>query len=152
MLRGVYKTLTLAAENGNGSMNGGAMRQCRGVLLGLSAAALVTLAGCSTMQKTFDFSPDPELKKNAQYPNINIGGAPQPGTPLTPDQQEQAKTQLKAAATAASPDIGTAAKEEGAKSAADLDALAKNHAATTLKEIQNGCGTDQVVDATKCTQ
>ena len=133
------------------------MRQGRSLVRGLSIGAAsigmaLTLAACTTAKKTLDFSPDPELSRQGAYPNINIGGAPQPGKPLTPDEQEQAKDALKAQGVVASPDIAAEAKKEGAASAADLDTLAKTHAATTLKEIQNGCGTQTVIDATKCPQ
>lgn len=137
-------------------MRMGTMRGCRTALFGVSAGMILGmilgLSACSTVQKTFDFSADPELQKTGQYPNINITGAPQPGRLMTADQQEQAKTALKAAAASASPDIGAAAKAEGAKDAAALSVVAKTHAAAALHDIESGCVADSGADATKCPQ
>lgn len=118
------------------------------VLVGISLA----LAGCSTVAKTFDTKPDPELLKPGVYPNINLSGKPTPGHVLTPEQQASAQASLLAKGAAASPQVGAAAKLEGEKQTAELSKLAKTHAANALKDIQNGCDMSKPVDATKCPQ
>ena len=133
-------------------MIGDGMRQRRRMGLWLSVVLLAALAGCTTVQKTLDFSGDPELQKKGAYPNINAAGPPQPGKPLTPAEQETEKAAIAASGKVASPEAGADAKKQGAERASELDTLAKTHAAETLKEIQNGCGTDKVIDATKCPQ
>lgn len=134
------------------SMVGGGMRQWRGIVLWLSIGLAAALSGCTTVKKTLDFSPDPELQRQGVYPNINVGGAPQPGKALTPEEQEKTKAALTARGKVASPALGVDAKKAGAERATELDKLAKTHADETLKEIKNGCGTDKVIDATKCPQ
>ena len=133
------------------AMADGGMRR-RVFSLGLALALAGALAGCNTVKKTFDFSPDPELQKDGTYPNINVGGVPQPGKPLTPDEQQKAMAAIKAKGAVASPQAGADAKQQGAASAAELDQIARTHGELTLEEIRNGCGTDKVVDATKCPQ
>ncbi|MBZ9937752.1 hypothetical protein LB518_15735 [Mesorhizobium sp. BR1-1-16] len=134
------------------SMVGDEMRQRRRMVLWLSIGIVAALSGCTTVKKTLDFSADPELQRKGAYPNINVGGAPQPGKPLTPEEQQKAKAALSAEGKVAGPEAGADAKKQGAERASELDALAKNHAAQTIEEIQNGCGTDKVIDATKCPQ
>ena len=133
-------------------MVGDEMRQRRRRIVWLSVALVAALSGCTTVKKTLDFSADPELQRNGAYPNINYGGVPQPGKLLTPAEQEKEKAAVAARGKAASPEAGADAKKQGAERASELDTLAKTHAAETLQEIQNGCGTDKVVDATKCPQ
>ncbi|WP_139251480.1 hypothetical protein [Kaistia soli] len=133
-------------------MVGDEMRQRRRMVFWLSIGLVAALSGCTTVKKTLDFSADPEMQRPGTYPNINTGGAPQPGKPLTPAEQDQTKAAIAAQGKIASPEAGADAKKQGAERATELDALAKNHAAQTLEEIQNGCGTDKVIDATKCPQ
>ncbi len=133
-------------------MIGDGMRQRRARGLWLSVALVVALAGCTTVRKTLDFGADPELQRQGTYPNINTGGAPQPGKVLTPAEQDKEKAALTARGKVASPEAAAEAKQQGAERASELDTLARTHAAETLKEIQNGCGTDTVIDATKCPQ
>ncbi len=133
-------------------MIGDGMRQRRTMVLWLSVAVVATLAGCTTARKTLDFSADPELQKQGAYPNINASGPPQPGKVLTAAEQDKEKAALAAQGKVASPEAAADAKKQGAERASELDTLAKTHAAETLKEIQNGCGTDKVIDATKCPQ
>jgi hypothetical protein len=133
-------------------MIGDGMRQRRRMGLWLSVALVAALTGCTTAKRTLDFSADPELQKQGAYPNINASGAPQPGKVLTPAEQDQEKAAIAARAKVASPEAAAEAKKQGAERASELDMLAKTHAAETLKEIQNGCGTDKVIDATKCPQ
>lgn len=118
------------------------------VVIGLVA----TLAGCSTVVKTFDMTPDPELKRAGVYPNINVAGSTPPGKVLTPDEQKKVSASLNAQSAQANPGVGAAAQAEAEKSAKELNALAASHAQKTLSDIQNECDGKSATDATKCPQ
>jgi len=111
-----------------------------------------SMAGCSTVGKTFDFKADPELQRKGAYPNINDSATPQPGTAMTPEEQEAAKAALVARAAAASPAIGAAAKQQGAQNAAELEELARTQSEQAQRDLEARCADGTAPDATKCPQ
>lgn len=129
-------------------VNFGSMRCHLASLLALACLS-ATVAGCSTVAKTFDMTPDPELNRPGVYPNINVAGAAPPGKVLTPDEQAKAAANLKARGAQSSPSYGAAAKQQADTTSKELSNLAATHAQKTLKDIQEEC---QGTDATKCPQ
>lgn len=125
--------------------------RCRSLApVGLLLAS-IALTGCSTVGKTLDFSSDPRLDADKNFPNINLSGPTQPGKLLTPEQQAAEKQALTAKAAAISPDTAAAAKAQGAASAAELQAIAKSHGAAAGSANAN-CPDGSNADATKCPQ
>jgi hypothetical protein len=127
-------------------------KRCRATFVLLTLGLIAGLSACSTVKKTFDMTPDPELQRPGVYPNINETGAPQPGRLLTPDEQKQTVDALAAKGRQASPAIGVAAKKEVDAGAAELQKVGKTHVGDTLKDIQDYCKTAKAADATKCPQ
>lgn len=128
------------------------MKRCRTITLFAFAGLLAATAGCSTVKKTFDTTPDPELQRPGVYPNINDSGKAQPGKPLTADEQAKVQASLESRARQADPATGASAKKEVESQADALGKIASTHADEALQEIKNGCGTAKPVDATKCPQ
>ena len=149
--RGIYEMLTLSPETGEQMSCFGTLR-CRSVSRLGVLVAIALLAGCNTVQKTLDFSADPRLEANKDYPNINVAGPTPKGKLLTPEEQAATKKALDAKAAALKAPAAAQAKAEGAASAEELQSLAKSHGEQTIEEIQGRCTDGSDADATKCPQ
>jgi|UPI00035C1176 hypothetical protein len=134
-------------------MNPTGPKRCRPASLVLMLALSVSLAACSQqLSKTFDTTPDPELDRPGEFPNINVAGGQPPGKLMTADELTSTTAGLKSKASANDPRTADAARKASDASNAALEKTAATHAKKTLSEIQDRCGEPGAADATKCPQ